>query len=68
MCGVKGHWPRIYRVSEQLCQLCKASLQGKEKEINFTEHHDPLDDTTHLDASDFNDNFAVNDDGNIGGN
>jgi hypothetical protein len=68
-CGEKGHWSRIYRVSERLCQLYKASLKGKGKEVNFTEHHDPLDDdSTHLDASDFTDDFAENDDNKSGGN
>ena len=26
--------------------------------MNFTEHHDPMDDSTHSDALDFTDNFA----------
>ena len=33
-------------------------MKGKENEVNFTEHDDPMDDSTHLDASDFTDDFA----------
>ena len=68
-CGTKGHWSRTCRAPEHLCQLYKASLKGKGKEVNFTEHHDPLnDDSTHMDASDFTDDFADNEDDNTGGN
>ena len=31
-------------------------MKGKEKETNFNEHHTPVNDTTHLDVSDFTDN------------
>ena len=36
--------------------------------MNFTEHHDPMNDSTHLDASDFTDDFADKDtcDNNVG--
>jgi len=57
-CGSKGHWSRVCRTLEQLCKLYKASLKGKEKEVNFTKHEDHMDDSTHLDASDFTDDFA----------
>ena len=46
------------RTLEHLCKLYKASLKGKEKEVNFTKHDDPMDDSTHLDTSDFTDDFA----------
>ena len=38
--------------------LYKASLKEKEKEVNFTKHDDRIDYSTHLDASDFTDDFA----------
>ena len=44
--------------TEHLCKLYKTSLKGKEKEVNFTEHDDPMDDSTHLDASDFTDDLT----------
>ena len=56
--GSKGHWSRVCRTPSHLCQLYKASLKGKEKETNFNEHHTPVDDTTHLDVSDFTDDFT----------
>ena len=59
-CGSKGHWSRVCRTPSHLCQLYKASLKGKEKETNFNEHHTPIDDTTHLDVSDFTDDFTDN--------
>ena len=46
------------RAREQLCKLYNASLKEKEKEVNFSEHDDPMDDSTHLNASDFTDDFA----------
>ena len=46
------------RTPEHLCELYKASLKGKEKKVNFTEHDDPMDDSTHLDASDFTNDFV----------
>jgi len=55
---------RVYRSPEHLCKLYKAFLKEKEKEVNFTEHYDPIDDSTHLDTSDFTDDFA---DKNTGG-
>ena len=57
-CGSKGHWSRVCRTPEHLCKLYKASLKGKEKEVDFTEHDDPMDDSTHLDASDFTEDFV----------
>ena len=62
-CGTKGHWSRICRVPEHLCQLYKASQKGKGKETNLVEHCDPEDDLTHLDASDFTDDFENGCDG-----
>ena len=56
--GSKGHCSRVYRTLEHLCKLYKASLKGKEKEVNFTEHDDLMDDSTHLDALDFTDGFT----------
>ena len=35
-------------------------MKGKEKETNFNEHHTPINDTTHLDVSDFTDDFTDN--------
>ena len=55
-CGSKGDWSRVCRTPPHLCQLYKASLKGKEKKINFNEHHTPVNDTTHLDVSNFTDN------------
>ena len=46
------------RTTEHLCKIYKASLKGKEKEVNFTEHDDPMNDSTHLDTSDFTNNFT----------
>ncbi|KAL5552571.1 hypothetical protein UlMin_039972 [Ulmus minor] len=65
-CGTKGHWSRICRVLDHLCQLYKASLKGKKKETNLVEQHDPTDDSTHIEASDFTDGFenGCNDGGN----
>ena len=59
-CGSKGHWARVCRTPPHLCQLYKASLKGKENETNFNEHHTPINDTTHLDVSDFTDDFTDN--------
>ena len=58
--GSKGHWARIFRTLPHLCQLYKASLKGKEKETNFNKYHTPVNDTTHLDVSDFTDDFTDN--------
>ena len=65
-CGTKGHWSRICRVPDHLCQLYKASLKGKRKETNLVEQHDSTDDSTHMEASDFIDGFenGCNDGGN----
>ena len=41
-CGSKGHWSRVYRTPEHLYNIFKASLKGKKKEVNFTEHDDPM--------------------------
>ncbi|KAJ8775140.1 hypothetical protein K2173_020144 [Erythroxylum novogranatense] len=30
-CGTKGHWAKVCRVPEHLCQLYKASLKGKKR-------------------------------------
>ena len=57
-CGSKWYWSRVCQTPEHLCKLYKVSLKGKEKEVNFTEHDDPMDDSTHLDTSDFTDDFA----------
>ena len=57
-CGSKGFWSRVCRTPEHLCKIYKAFLKEKEKEVNFTEHDDPMDDSTHLDVSDFTDDFA----------
>ena len=38
--------------------LYKVSLKGKEMKLNFTEHDDPMDDSTNLYASYFTNNFA----------
>ena len=35
-------------------------MKDKEKEINFNEHNTPDNDTTHLNVSDFTDNFTDN--------
>ena len=35
-------------------------MKGKKKETNFNEHHTPVNDTTHLDVSDFTDDFTDN--------
>ena len=59
-CGSKEHWARVCRTPTNLCQLYKASLKGKKKKINFNEHHTPVNDTTHLDVSDFTDDFTDN--------
>ena len=53
----KGHWSRICRELEHLCQLYKAFQKGKGKETNLAEHCDPKDDSTHLDASYLTDDF-----------
>lgn len=53
-CGTKGHWSRICRTPAHLCDLYKKSVKGKEKEVNFAEHSEG---TTHLDASDFVNDF-----------
>ena len=46
------------RTPEYLCKLYKASLKEKENEVNFTKHDDRMDNSTHLDASNFTDNFT----------
>ncbi|XP_018458040.2 uncharacterized protein LOC108828869 [Raphanus sativus] len=53
-CGTKGHWSRICRTPAHLCDLYKKSVKEKEKEVNFAEHSEG---TTHLDASDFVNDF-----------
>ncbi|XP_033129454.1 uncharacterized protein LOC103861265 [Brassica rapa] len=53
-CGTKGHWSRLCRTPAHLCALYKESVKGKEKEVNFAEHSEG---TTHLDASDFVNDF-----------
>ena len=65
-CGSKGHWSRTCCTPKHLVELYKASLKGKEKEkeINFTKHHDPKDHTTHLDTSKFIEDFVGKDDDN----
>ena len=45
--------------------LHKAFPKEREKKVNFVEHHDSMNDSTHLDASDFIDDFAEK---NIGDN
>ena len=54
-CGTKRHWSRLSRVPLHLCNLYKASLKGKEREINFI---DQEPDSTHLNASDFDGDLA----------
>ncbi|CAA7015991.1 unnamed protein product [Microthlaspi erraticum] len=53
-CGTKGHWSRNCRTPRHLCTLYKDSAKGKGKEVNLAEHSEG---TTHLDASDFADDF-----------
>ena len=60
-CNTKGHWSCIYCVPEHLCHLYKASHKGWE--TNLAEHYDPKDDSTHLDVSDFIDDFKNSFDG-----
>lgn len=55
-CGSKGHWSKVCRVSEHLCKLYQESINGKEKEVNFVDQN-PMIGYTHLDASDFDDDF-----------
>ncbi|XP_013630015.1 PREDICTED: uncharacterized protein LOC106335892 [Brassica oleracea var. oleracea] len=52
--GTKGHWSRLCRTPAHLCALYKESVKRKEKEVNFAEHSEG---TTHLDASDFVNDF-----------
>ncbi|KAL6534398.1 hypothetical protein OROHE_013323 [Orobanche hederae] len=54
-CGSKGHWSRVCRVPEHLCKLYNESLKGKDKEVNFIDSI--MDESTHLEASDFNNDF-----------
>jgi len=51
-CGKKGHWSKACRIPEYLCKRYKASVDGKEKEVNFNEI-EPKDNTTRLEAADF---------------
>ncbi|XP_024014270.1 uncharacterized protein LOC112088214 [Eutrema salsugineum] len=53
-CGTKGHWSRVCRTPAHLCTLYKEFVKGKGKEVNLAEHSEG---TTHLDASDFADDF-----------
>jgi len=48
----KGHWSKTCRTPEYLCKRYKASVEGKEKELNFNEI-EPKDNTTCLEAADF---------------
>ena len=57
-CDFKRHWSRVCRAPELFYKFYKASLKEKGKEVNFTKHHDPMDDSTHLDVSDFTDDFT----------
>ncbi|CAM8932298.1 unnamed protein product [Rhodiola kirilowii] len=48
-CGTKGHWAKVCRVPKHLCELYQKFEKGKE--VNFIEN--PINDSTHFDASDF---------------
>ena len=63
-CGSKGHLSRTYHTRKHLVKLYQASLKGKGEEINFTKHHDLEDHTTHLDTSNFIEDFFGKDDNN----
>lgn len=53
-CGGKGHWSRTCRTEKHLVDLYQASRKGKGKiETNLVNDSDPIDLSTHLDASDF---------------
>ena len=55
---MKGHWSRTCHASKYVVNIYQALLKEKDKgvEINFVEHHNPLD-ITHLDTSDFLENI-----------
>ncbi|KAM6586897.1 hypothetical protein CsatA_009502 [Cannabis sativa] len=59
-CGANGHWSRTCRKMKYLCDLYKIFVKEKENEVNLIEQYDPVNDSTHLDASDFVDNFNDN--------
>ncbi|XP_059658391.1 uncharacterized protein LOC132304671 [Cornus florida] len=69
-CGMTGHWQIICRTPKHLADLYQASMKekGKQKEMNFLDHDEPVDTTnlemnfidhdepvniTNLDVSDF---------------
>ncbi|CAM8972398.1 unnamed protein product [Rhodiola kirilowii] len=50
-CGTKSHWAKVCRAPKHLCELYQKFEKGKGKEVNFIEN--PINDSTHFDASDF---------------
>ncbi|KAK2389607.1 hypothetical protein QL285_063285 [Trifolium repens] len=44
-CGKNGHWAKTCKTPEHLCKRYRASVEGKEKEVNFNEI-EPKNDTT----------------------
>ncbi|XP_059668728.1 uncharacterized protein LOC132313798 [Cornus florida] len=60
-CGMTGHWQNICRTPKYLADLYQASMKekGKQKEMNFLDHDEPVD-TTNLEMNFINHDEPVN--------
>ncbi|XP_059663844.1 uncharacterized protein LOC132309566 [Cornus florida] len=60
-CGMTGHWQSICRTPKHLADLYQASIKekGKQKEMNFLDHDEPID-TTNLEMNFINHDEPVN--------
>ncbi|XP_059654206.1 uncharacterized protein LOC132300916 [Cornus florida] len=60
-CGMTGHWQSICRTLKHLANLYQASIKekGKQKEMNFLDHDEPID-TTNLEMNFINHDEPIN--------